>query len=240
MENQVAQLLQGAYKVPPAPKSKQRHPQSDPKESFRRKLTQCQYCMKAKLQGVTFFRCNACKIDIYCSKECQKASWPSHKEKCRLNRQELESGENVADMGAKLRAFTSKHRPTIAQAGVRALELYKDINRARTHILRIDLRSRPGSRRPETLFYLVNAEVTPLSEFEPGMRANMESQLEVAREQNIRSGHGMIGALFVMLTSVETRVSNIAPVGFDNSVRGLRPGNWREALTKLLNEGIVR
>ncbi|KAJ7259143.1 hypothetical protein B0H12DRAFT_1109058 [Mycena haematopus] len=50
--------------APPAPCHQHAH--SDPKETKRKELTQCQYCFKSKGPGVTLQRCGGCEIDIYC------------------------------------------------------------------------------------------------------------------------------------------------------------------------------
>ncbi|KAI0076495.1 hypothetical protein K474DRAFT_1662851 [Panus rudis PR-1116 ss-1] len=47
--------------VPPAPESNHRHPNSIPKEPFRKELTQCQNCWKSKSSEVSLFRCEAAK-----------------------------------------------------------------------------------------------------------------------------------------------------------------------------------
>ena len=49
--------------VPPAP---HRNPQSDPKGALHRELMQCQFCFKSRREGVQFFRCGGCSIEIYC------------------------------------------------------------------------------------------------------------------------------------------------------------------------------
>ncbi|KAI0076494.1 hypothetical protein K474DRAFT_1662850 [Panus rudis PR-1116 ss-1] len=143
-------------------------------------------------------------------------------------------------MAAKLRAFTSKHRPIVAESAIRALELYRDVNRAKTHVLMIFLRSRPGSRRAETSFYVTGADVVPISTFPPDQRKEMEGQLKQAHDMNVRSGQGMIGALFAILLSLDSGVSNVAPVGFDRSVETMLPEDWKERMMLMMNEGIVR
>jgi len=58
-----------------------------------------------------------------------------------------------------LRAFTSKHRPTIAEAAIRALEVCVDPSRAFRDVVIIFLQSRSGPTRTETKFYATGADV---------------------------------------------------------------------------------
>ncbi|KAJ7156722.1 hypothetical protein C8R46DRAFT_1114977 [Mycena filopes] len=98
--------------APPAPCH--RHVESDPKQTLRNELTQCQYCFKSKGPGVDLRKCAACKVDLYCSKECQKSAWKTHKSKCALNQRTNAFPVEKEDLLKMLRSFTSKHRPTIA------------------------------------------------------------------------------------------------------------------------------
>ncbi len=50
--------------IPAAPGT--RNPLSDPKESVRKELTQCQHCWKRKTSDVTLFKCTGCKVEVYC------------------------------------------------------------------------------------------------------------------------------------------------------------------------------
>jgi hypothetical protein len=52
------------------------------------------------------------------SKECQRSAWKTHKAKCLLNQRNFPVAQ--MDTLKDLHNFTSKHRPTIAEAGIRA------------------------------------------------------------------------------------------------------------------------
>lgn len=255
--------------IPNAPQSTQRHPESDPAESMRNTLTQCQYCWKSKSESVVLKKCAACQMEIYCvsishqprilareprltyhlnlhgcdlviqSPECQKKAWPSHKTKCKLNRTSRENPE-LASALDKLRLFTSKHRPTIAEYGIRALDLVVDPTRCLRDVLLLTVAYRAEARRPELSFYLVSADVVPLDMF--GDRAEeMRGQLRLANQAQQRVG--LTGSFFTVLScaSPGCMAMNITPVGFaKRDLVDFRPGMpWKEEMERRLNEGIV-
>ncbi|KAJ3485123.1 hypothetical protein NLI96_g5169 [Meripilus lineatus] len=221
----------------PLPKptiGKHRHPVSDPNESLRNKLTQCQNCWVSKGPGVTFSRCGACKIDIYCSKECQKKAWPSHKEKCKLNQRILINDDNPLKY---IQKFTSKHRPVLAESAVRALELSIDIERPLRYVLAVFLRKREDSQRAETSYFVTGADVLPYEAFPSARCEEMKDQIRKVTKEYKKSG--MDGALFVVLMCPEEGTMNIAPVGFSRNTF-FPPGTpWKEFLFAHLNEGVV-
>ncbi|KAJ3485117.1 hypothetical protein NLI96_g5172 [Meripilus lineatus] len=223
---------------------------------FAIELTQCQNCWKPKGPGVTFFRLQCivksisiayrayrartsyqvAYIDCLCfqSKECQKKAWPSHKEKCKLNRR---SPVDENDPLKCLQKFTSKHRPALADAAVRALDLSLDIGRSLHFVLAIFLRRRKDSRRPETSYFATGAEVLPFEAFHPEECEEMKEQ--VRKADKVHKKNGMDGGLFVVLMCLEEGTTNIAPVGFTRNTF-YPPGTpWKEFLFALLNEGVV-
>ena len=49
---------------------------------------QARGCVNCGVQATKLRQCNACRLVGYCSKECQEADWPSHKEFCKAHRRE--------------------------------------------------------------------------------------------------------------------------------------------------------
>ncbi|KAJ3485116.1 hypothetical protein NLI96_g5173 [Meripilus lineatus] len=243
----------------PLPKptiGKHRHPVSDPNESLRNELTQCQNCWVSKGPGVTFSRCGACKIEIYCvrpffckhplewlvltgfssqSKACQKKVWPSHKEKCEFNRITPISDNRSLRC---LQKFTSKHRPVLADAAIRALELSLDIERSLHFVLAVFLRRRPDSQRPETSYFATGAGVIPFELIPAGRCEELKEQVRKLDEEHKKTG--MDGGLFVVLMCWEERTMNIAPVGFSRDCFHPPGTPWKELLFAFLNEGVVK
>mmetsp|Transcript_52102 Transcript_52102/g.122242 ORF Transcript_52102/g.122242 Transcript_52102/m.122242 type:complete len:177 (-) Transcript_52102:134-664(-) len=42
----------------------------------------CSHCEKSSEVRADFANCAACKVELYCNRECQKAHWKLHKKKC--------------------------------------------------------------------------------------------------------------------------------------------------------------
>ncbi|KAJ7331049.1 hypothetical protein DFH08DRAFT_882204 [Mycena albidolilacea] len=175
-----------------------RYSTSDPKETLR----QCQYCFKSKGAGVTLQRCGTYEIDIYCSKACQRAARKTHKAKCAIDRAHIQRLSTTSiNVPKGLRAFSSKHRLTIAEAGVRALGIFGEPTRAERDVLPVLLRPRLDSPRVETTFWVTATHVAPLANFPRA--EEMREQLKLSSDANRRSG--MAGGLFVVLMKIGQR-----------------------------------
>ncbi|KAI0752798.1 hypothetical protein C8Q80DRAFT_1267287 [Daedaleopsis nitida] len=222
--------------VPPPP---QRHTLPDPKAALHRELMQCQFCFKSRAEGAAFFRCTGCSIEIYCSRECQKKAWSRHKEKCALNRKYQPDGGGEPKPMKDLRAFTSKHRPTISEAAATALGVAEDPKRAQEFVFVIFLRPRPASTHVETAFFAFGAVIVPFSAFTPDQEREMRGQLKNAHDLNVKNGSQ--GAMEVVLICLDPNVVNVVMMGFSDDPSPVEnPGeNWKHWLLHRLNEGIL-
>ncbi|TFK63417.1 hypothetical protein BDN72DRAFT_322928 [Pluteus cervinus] len=221
-------------RIPAAPTHA--HPLSAKKSnSLVNTLTQCHQCMKSKADGVTLFKCGGCHVDLFCSKECQKKAWPLHKSKCKLNQRTAELNPSNADKLKKLRAFTNKHRPTLSEAGIQALEVGINPENAMNKVLLITLRGRQATRA-ELSYFAINVEVVPIETFGP-KAADMREQLELDKASN--EGTEFSGMFFVVLHDIGQMITNIMPVGFIPKAAHRQPMPWKEWLVKHLNEGIL-
>ncbi|KAI9067489.1 hypothetical protein FKP32DRAFT_1563700 [Trametes sanguinea] len=221
---------------PPAPKPRK----NEPKGLLHKELMQCQCCFRSKQEGTTFFRCGGCQIEIYCSKECQKKAWSRHKEKCAINRKYQPDGGGEPKPVKDLRAFTSKHRPSISVAAQAALQVLSDPKRAEQYVFAIFLRPRPkGAAHIETAFWAIGAAVVPFSAFPPDQVAEMKGQLKSARDLNV--ANGALGAMEVVLMCIDPNVVNVVMMGFGDGPSPIEdPGpNWKHWLLHRLNAGLV-
>ncbi|KAL7414402.1 hypothetical protein BDY24DRAFT_386840 [Mrakia frigida] len=92
--------------------------------------SQCQACFK-HIPTSKVLVCGRCKSSRYCSVECQKKAYPSHKDDCRAKAAILAkpvgSGQPTPD---DHKAFMDIHRPIVTYAAVSAFELHTEEGRA--------------------------------------------------------------------------------------------------------------
>ncbi|TFK63414.1 hypothetical protein BDN72DRAFT_322916 [Pluteus cervinus] len=225
-------------RVPPA--SNQANPLSiDKNESYRRKLVQCQYCMRSKAEGLTLSKCAGCRLELYCSKECQKKAWPLHKAKCHMNqRNRLKSDDPLMDERIKrLRDFTKEHGPTIVEAGIRALQIGIRPENAQEFVLALLVRERP-STRPELSYFVTDAEVVPIEAF--GEATNdLREEMKALIEHQKHCGDPVAGAFIVTLRDPEHNLTTLSPTGYGASTTYDKPMPWREWVMAHMNGGIL-
>ncbi|KAF8964029.1 hypothetical protein BDZ97DRAFT_1817612 [Flammula alnicola] len=137
-----------------------------------------------------------------------------------------------------LRHFTTKHRPTLSDTGIRALDLCLDPTRALRDVVVVFVKPRPDSTRVETSFIVTDAEVVPVEFFGPERAEEMRGQLKYVNEENKRMGGP--GGILVVLIDTESHVMNAVGMGFGEEVKDMKPGlPWKEKLMEKLNNGIM-
>uniref|UniRef100_A0A8H8CJ84 MYND-type domain-containing protein n=1 Tax=Psilocybe cubensis TaxID=181762 RepID=A0A8H8CJ84_PSICU len=209
----------------------------------RKDLTQCQWCYKsAQEPGITLSRCAGCQRARFCSKACQKAAWPTHKIRCRVNMEASKRLPNAQDVWKKLSTFCARHRPSFFKHGIQALDLANDPERRLRDILVIDVIpvvDEEGNSKSSRLFHAFEARVKSIESFPPERRDEMKLQMKLFEEDQRRTG-GM-GGFLVMVFDRLSGVANVCPMGFPKDIlkweRGLP---WKEPLLDALNAPLTR
>lgn len=179
-----------------------------------------------------------CGLIVLKSRECQKQAWQTHKIKCKLNQRIGILAPETQDATTLLRAFCTKHRPTITFAAACALHLHTSPARSLTHVCQVYVYSRKASKRTETAFYAVEIEVTDIDEFPKEMADEMREQMAMAREKCVKAGGE--GLFYVLVKCVDTVVANLMGSGFSRETcEEEYVEDWKEIALKRLNEGIV-
>ncbi|EIW78286.1 hypothetical protein CONPUDRAFT_167326 [Coniophora puteana RWD-64-598 SS2] len=127
----------------------------------------CRHCNKAEL-AVKLFQCVKCKHTFYCSRECQKENWRLHKEFCKDQAASLMRADLLKALGdtagSQLLTDWTNWRNMIfpdemLHARVHALNLQRDHNRGRTHLLITEVREIASAKHPAGRFRAVRTGV---------------------------------------------------------------------------------
>jgi len=177
----------------------------------------------------------------YCSTQCQKADWPSHKAICQHTKAQLASikqqpisadypDENIARM---LRRFTTQHHDLLRWAGFQALQLKRVPSNVRQSALLIELTPRPsGDSNRQFLIkgtHIVNR--TFVTSRDPLVAADIQR-----REERCRRAGG-IGTAVVLIQC--GAVSQVMPVEVDAPARipWDERNDWQAVLAHYVDSG---
>ncbi|TCD66010.1 hypothetical protein EIP91_001910 [Steccherinum ochraceum] len=231
---------------PESPALVHRHPATDRKEQFRKDFaSHCQNskCWRVRKEGEIYFRCKGCDDSLYCSKDCQKAAWPTHRDECKTA-QEARAAMSPTERTnrEKLLAYTEKHSPIICAAALRGLELDRDLSRSQQYYFEIETEVREGQTRPETAFYVTRASPQLLM-CHPNRRdiwKTLKEQVEVKKDTQMAT----VGAFCVEVVCRSLNVQTRFPVVVDEEVLTFQEPSgdrslWHQALFRNMNEGIV-
>ncbi|KAJ7054610.1 hypothetical protein C8F01DRAFT_1162157 [Mycena amicta] len=162
-------------------------PSNDPDTSeplLKPSKDECFLCKKPGDGGpASLQRCSRCRTVPYCSRECQTSDWKNHKKNCMafvmLNaadststnfgekgrlKKDREHLRSRADIVRDLTATATEHNgDTFSVVIWHAMNLLRDINRAKTHFFAITLTRNFSATNPRALHTLVDAAVLPLS-----------------------------------------------------------------------------
>ncbi|RPD54803.1 hypothetical protein L227DRAFT_511058, partial [Lentinus tigrinus ALCF2SS1-6] len=207
------------------------------------------------------FACSRCRSQHYCSKECQKADWKSHKPMCETNgllesllkqhentpsgmldRLTLVDGISLYELDQRLEKWVRWHNGTLMATTIQALRLPVDVTRARTHLLYIKLEPRSQAEHQGSagkFFRVLDAEVM---EVEDGMRRSSPwpeslTQLRKMGEESERSGEG-----YVTAAMIECPPLGVQTVPFGSmTARAMRyevmHATWKQAFIRHIEEG---
>ena len=137
-----------------------------------------------------------------------------------------------------LKDFTGYHRPSLREAGIRALDVAQDPTNVHKSFLLIEVRSRIRGTS-EQPYYVTGAAVVTydaLAKQLPPIAAHMQQQLASLEEQ--QKSLGMKSAFFTVLSVTDKGACNVAGVGYgEEDLKDEEAGvSWREVLAEKLNE----
>ena len=138
-----------------------------------------------------------------------------------------------------LRAFTSKHRPTICECAVRAFDLGRKPNNAESNVFFITLRERPGATKTELLYEVIDAAVLSFNDFPPELAEELRTMRKILTDSHQSDEYAYDGIFFSMLHDTTHHIRNVVPSSWSKENTYDKPMPYLEMLKKNLNGGIL-
>ncbi|KAH8824954.1 hypothetical protein DL96DRAFT_1611382 [Flagelloscypha sp. PMI_526] len=203
------------------------------------KQDECFVCKKTESEGLKLLRCSRCRTVPYCSKECQKADWKSHKGIC-LKHIHSNLGKDTTTMygehgGVKssntrtrneiigdIMRFAQEHNgDSYTLACWHAMDLINNIKKRETHFLAVTLRRNFAATNDWLLYTLIDADVLPMSVIEkkwanlavltPFGELPVMSPIELRKrdEENRKGSYGSLGSVLVLSVELNEEEENL-------------------------------
>ncbi|KAF9484862.1 hypothetical protein BDN70DRAFT_58318 [Pholiota conissans] len=194
----------------------------------------CDQCGTVETPAVKFRLCGGCMTTQYCSQDCQKVHWPSHKVICQHTQTQVKQAastyadENVAKT---LRKFTSAHSSLLGWAGFQALQLKRVPANVRQNALVVEL-SYHNHAEAHRRFSVSATHIVPRTYIrDPLVIADIQRREERCRQ------NGGIGTLVVIIQCGGT--SQVMPVEVDPPAKigwDIRD-DWAQVLSHFVESG---
>ncbi|EPQ54266.1 hypothetical protein GLOTRDRAFT_78210 [Gloeophyllum trabeum ATCC 11539] len=229
--------------------------QGDPPHIAKQSL-RCNYCYASR-EVKRLQKCSRCKAMAYCSKECQKADWKSHKQACSNNNNLakalkehadtplgilesliLPDGISLYELDKRLEKWVKFHSNLMMWATVNALDLYSDISLSRKQVLYIKLEARrdhdgsPGKYFRATDAYPVDVEDAKTW---PAPWPESLDQVRQLQDESESMNRGSCAAAMVECKQLAVQT---VPFGSLKNLKGPRLLNWKEELLRDIENGI--
>ncbi|KAH8092664.1 hypothetical protein BXZ70DRAFT_1072977 [Cristinia sonorae] len=199
----------------------------------------CDQCGAVEQPSGSRFRlCGGCMTTQYCSQDCQKMHWASHKAICQHTSSAKSSvvGSGAVDEGLvkALRKFTSLHTTLLGWAGFQALQLKRMPSNVRQSALLVELSYRPSASDPNRRFSVKGTHIVPRSyvtDNDPLVADDIKR-----REDRCRRSGG-IGTAVILIQCGE--ISQVMPVEVDapNKISWDQRDDWADVLSHFVEAG---
>ncbi|PCH39353.1 hypothetical protein WOLCODRAFT_29493 [Wolfiporia cocos MD-104 SS10] len=200
----------------------------------------CDQCNAVEQPGARFRLCGGCMTTQYCSPECQKIHWPSHKAICQHTAGQIAAAKRPSELDEGLvkglRKFVSAHATLLGWAGFQALQLKRMPSNVRQNALLIELSYRPSSSESLSRFSIKGTHIVPrtyITDNDPLVGADIQR-----REDRCRKSGG-IGTAVILVQCGD--VSQVMPVEVDapSKISWDSREDWADVLRHFVESGRI-
>lgn len=202
----------------------------------------CDQCGIVEQPAIRQFRlCGGCMTTNYCSTDCQRLHWPTHKAICKHTISQISASkqqpisddypdENLAKL---LRKFTSMHTPLLGWAGFQGLQLKHVPANVRQHALLVELSYRPSADKRRQ-FTIKGTHIVPRA-YVTGSDPLVAAEIQQRDDRCRRSGG--IGAAVVLIQC--GGLSQVMPVEVDapSKITWDIRDDWEDVLHHFVESG---
>ncbi|KAF7343749.1 hypothetical protein MSAN_01955500 [Mycena sanguinolenta] len=142
----------------------------------------CSHCFQVqRSHQAKLSLCAMCRVEMYCSKECQKAHWPAHKAQCKVYKAErlaVAEKTGIESAQADCHAWIKYFDTPIKNCAIAAMRLPETPHMERTEIFSLTIHHKGDPSRPvQQRFAVIEvarrraAEFPPMSTVFQGMKS---------------------------------------------------------------------
>ncbi|KAF9525272.1 hypothetical protein CPB83DRAFT_885684 [Crepidotus variabilis] len=207
----------------------------------------CNYCLKEGTRD-SVGACSGCKLVRYCSKECQRKAWPTHKRGCiRMGASLLQHrAENPAadDLNNRLSKWINFWRSTIFYIAPVALDLPNHgEDRMATHVFSLFLDTNDDARNPANYFSVSSGAILTRQQVCDSLREAETAEEHITDWEEDRRGSNTIQifihaegyARFLYASYTETDLQRRRSVPKDTSTQLVE--GWEAAFIATVESG---
>ncbi|KAJ7471384.1 hypothetical protein B0H11DRAFT_2159018 [Mycena galericulata] len=205
--------------------------------SFQRGHRMCDQCGAVESPSLARFRlCGGCQTTQYCSSDCQKIHWSSHKAICQHTTSQVSAVKTQSSGGYEIRKedltkFTSAHAALLAWAGFQALQLKRIPANLRQNALLVEL-TPTDNTESHRRFSIAATHVVPRTYIcDPLVIADIQR-----REKRCRQNGGIGTAVIIIQCG---GISQVMPVEVDppSKISWESRDDWAHVLHHFVESG---